>query len=254
MRLSGRTRLFVLKRLLPTILLSSGLMIPASQARAGIISYSHTESSLMSGISNGNFFVPQYADAGGMPLTKVTLTIEASSTGGLATFDNESPSAGMAFVSIGTSLRLRGPTPASAPTLEVEAQPQSSNTAGFAPDNDGAPPDFTGSDSVTVIGTLSADFESSWITASDALGPYRGNGLVSFSFIASTSARAFGVPLPDALIGATLIDTANFRPTSAFTATISYEFVPEPSSILLAGIGFLGLAARGWRLTRSDNE
>jgi hypothetical protein len=203
----------------------------------GTINYFDTEFPLPVG-SVGTFTVPQYADPGGMPLTKVTLKVSALSFGGSNTFDNEDPIGGTATVTIGTDVKVNGPLIGSA--LVVHAVPLYVNSGSVTGDNDGVP-DFIGTDSIKVIGgTTASDVNSTSRTAAFDITPYQGAGLVTFDFSMLTStAGSFSTTAG----GANSVEFGSI--SASFTATVTYEFVPEPTSfaLLFTGGSLIALVA-----------
>jgi hypothetical protein len=180
--------------------------------------------------STGTFMVPQYTDPGGKPLLKVTLTVIGHSSGGSNTFDNEDLAGGTATVSIGTEIKVSGPVPALGSQLIVRAAPLNSNSGPVAGDNEpfSGPPDFVGTDSISVSGTGATDTQSAFKTSAFDLTPYEGGGNVTFDFstltdtagsITSTGGGANRVVFGDIL--------------SDYTATVTYESVPEPAGLAL---------------------
>jgi hypothetical protein len=195
---------------------------------AGTLVYSDSEFLLTVG-SVGTFSIPQYTDPGGMPLTKVTLRVAADSFGGSNTFDNEDHAGGAATVAIGTDVKVSGPLIGS--PLIVHAVPVNTNSGFVAGDNDGAP-DFLGTDSIKITGTIASDLQSASRTAAFDIAPYEGAGWVTFDYSTLTStAGSFSTTGG----GANFVDFGSI--SAEFTATITYEFVPEPSCIVLALVG-----------------
>lgn len=220
------------------LLLCAGfVLLLAAPLAAGTISYSHSEGPLGVGAA-GAFTFPQYSDPGGQPLIKVTLKVDGDSDGGIRIFDNEDPAGGTAAVFVGTDIKVSGPlvgTP-----LIVHAEPQSSNSGPVAGDNDGGP-DFIGTDSIGVTGSFSTDSKSTFRTAALDISPYQGAGTVAMSYTTLyDTAGSFSTTGGGAVFNDPSSIVANF------TATITYEFVPEPASGVLAalGIGLVTVFAR----------
>lgn len=214
---------------------ASLLLLGASPVLAGTISYSHSESDQLIG-ATGSYLVPQYSDPGGQPLLKVTLTVDADSSGGSTTFDNEDHfSGGTATVTIGSEIKVNGPPPGIGAQLIVRADPVNSNTGGVGVDNDGLPPDFIGTDSISVSGTGAFDSKSAFKTAAIDMAPYLGAGMVTVDWAALLNAGVVSTTGG----GGSDIEFAAIR--ANFTATLTYEFVPEPASWVL--MVWTGLAA-----------
>jgi hypothetical protein len=219
------------------------LLLGASPVLAGIISYSHSEFFLPSG-SSDSYLVPQYSDPGGQPLIKVTLMVDADSSGGSHTFDNEDPAGGTATVKIGSEIKVSGPVPVIGSLLIVRADPQNSNTGPVTGDTDGLPPDFIGTDSISVSGTGAFDLTSAFKTSAFDLAPYLGAGTVTVDW--STLLNTAG-SFSTTGGGGFFTEFGTIR--SNFTATLTYEFVPEPASwVLMISSGLVAaiLAMKQW--------
>jgi hypothetical protein len=211
-------------------------------ARADVFAYTVEDTNGGGGYpsgSGGTFTVPQYNDPGGKPLLKVTLTVIGHSTGGSTTVDNQAAFAGTATAGIGTEIRISGPTPALGSILIVRADPVNSVTGPVAASNEvtfGA--DFVGTDSLTATGTGATDTQSAFKTSAADLTPYQGAGTVSFDFTTSTNAPT----VLDTGFGSNLVVFGDIR--SIYTATVTYEALPEPATMSLLALGGLAMLRR----------
>jgi len=187
------------------------------------------------------FDVPQYSDPGGQPLIKVTLDVSLESVGGSRTFDNEAPTGGTATVSIGTALKVTGPIPMGGTPfdqLTVNTLAINSASGPITADSEAGAPNFFGSDSISVSGSGSIGSAMQSRMTVFELSPYLGAGTISFDFSTLTgggSASSTGG-------GGVLTSTSAIR--SKFVATVTYEFVPEPSSGSLLGMAIMMIARR----------
>ncbi len=145
-------------------------------------------------------------------LTKVTLTLDANTSGGTINWDNEAGIATDVTLGIGatvTAVGLAGITAAALP-LQVDS------AVGIAADNDDAA-DFIGTDSFSVVGGSGSDSGTGMLTA--GLGVYIGLG--TFDVTISASVENF------------LSTTGGFGPISQVagitdgTVTVTYEFTPS---------------------------
>ena len=165
--------------------------------------------------------------------------------GGHHTFDNEAPAAGTATVVIGSAIDVDGPLPLVGARLIANVDPINSNTGPVAADSEGGPPDFVGGDSISVAGTgaTDADFDTT-ILATEML-PYMGTGMVTFNYDTLTNTTGSTSTTGG---GANRVEFAAIR--SNFTATITYEFVPEPATwvMLLMAVAVLAAIASRSRL------
>jgi hypothetical protein len=146
-------------------------------------------------------------------LTKVTLTLDANTSGGTIVFDNEAGVATDVTLGIGaqvTAVGLAGITAVAIP-LQVDS------AVGIAADNDDAA-DFIGTDSFSVVSGSGSDSDTAILTA--GLGVYIGLG--TFDVTISASVENF------------LSTTGGFGPLSQVpgitdgTVTVTYEFTPPP--------------------------
>ncbi len=146
-------------------------------------------------------------------LTKVTLTLDANTSGGTIAWDNEALTEADVTLGIGarvTAVGLAGITAVAVPL-------QTDSAVGVAADNDDAP-DFVGTDSFSVVGGSGSDSDFDELTA--GFGVYIGLG--TFDVTISASVANF------------LSTTGGFGPISQVpgitdgTVTVTYEFTPPP--------------------------
>ena len=164
-------------------------------------------------------------------LTKVTLTLDADTSAGSISWDNEAGVSTNVTLGIGaevTAVGLAGVTAVAVPL-------QTGSAIGVDADNDGAA-DFVGTDSFAVVGGTGSDSDSDELTS--GLGPYIGLG--TFDVDVTASVETF------------LSTTGGFGPidptpgVTEGTVTVTYEYtvIPEPTSAAFLGLGALGIAVR----------
>ncbi len=164
-------------------------------------------------------------------LTKVTLTLDANTSGGSIAWDNEAPFETDVTLGIGaevTAVGLAGITLVAVPL-------QIGSAVGIAADNDG-PADFVGTDSFSVVGGSGSDSDMAMLTM--GFGAYVGLG--TFDVVVSAIVETF------------LSTTGGFGPIAPVpgstdgTVTVTYEFIPipEPATVFLVTSGFAALAVR----------
>ncbi|MGF1632779.1 MAG: choice-of-anchor E domain-containing protein [Phycisphaerae bacterium] len=177
--------------------------------------------------SNGSFSMPQF-DPGLGTLLSVTVEVTGNSFGGSNALDNQSAQAGEASVTIGSNIFVTGPS-----SLLILTQPSETNSGPVAAD-DGGPIDFIGPDAISVVGTSSTDTDSDLLTTS--LSPYIGLGSVIFNF------SSFVNTANSATVSPTFSTTS--PPSFNFTATVTYEYIPEPTGLSLLALGALPMVRR----------
>jgi hypothetical protein len=185
------------------------------------------------------FLVPRFDDLGGsLTLTKVTLTVKVESRGGKQEFDSEGLSSATITLGIGASVRVKGPDPGLGSRLIVIPDASETLTGFVTADTDGIPADFVGTDSLSITGVFSTDTQSGFRTSALDLAPYIGTGDATYEFDGHTSTKGTSA-LPD---GA---DRVTFGTTRFdFIVTVTYDFVPEPTSLSLLALGGLVLLRR----------
>ncbi len=163
-------------------------------------------------------------------LTKVTLTLDASTSGGTIAFDNEAGVPTDVTLGIGaevTAVGLAGVTAVAMPL-------QTGSKVGVAADNDAAA-DFIGTDSFSVVGGTGTDSDFDVLVA--GLAVYIGLGTfdvdvsaVVLNFLSTTGGFGPIAPVPGVTAG---------------TVTVEYEYTaaPEPTTALLLASGLAALAA-----------
>jgi hypothetical protein len=163
-------------------------------------------------------------------LTKVTLTLDASTSAGTISFDNESGVPTTLTLGIGAEVNATAPS-----ALTITAVPLQLGNGSVTGDDDGAA-DFIGADSFSVTGGSGSDSDTASITTPALLLPYIGVGTFDvyveseLSTFLSTSG-GFG-PL-DANAGVT---------SGLVTVTYEYTAVPEASTLAMVGLAGLSLA------------
>jgi len=168
-------------------------------------------------------------------LTKVTLTLDAETSGGTIAWDNEALITTDITLGIGAEVTAVGLAAVTAVAMPL----QTDSATGIDADNDGAA-DFIGTDAFAVLGGTGSDSDSDELTS--GFGTYVGVG--SFDVTISSSVETF------------LSTTGGFGPIDsvpgvtegAVTVTYEYTPIPEPGSALLLAPG---LAALAWRRKRA---
>lgn len=161
-------------------------------------------------------------------LTKVTLTLDADTSAGTISWDNEALIGSLVTLGIGaevTAVGLAGVT--------AVAVPLQTGDGSVDADNDGAA-DFIGTDAFSVVGGTGSDSDFDELTT--GLAPYIGLG--TFDVDVSAVVETF------------VSTTGGFGPidpvpgTTSGTVTVTYEFtpVPEPSTALLLASSLAALA------------
>lgn len=221
---------------LACIMLISAAAVSEAKAHGSHITYGPTAFGSFAAGTAGSFNIPQFDPSLGT-LTEVDLLVTGHSDGGSNGLQNLSAFPGNASVTIGTNITVSGPA-----ALTVLTLPNTTNSGPVAPFGGSVDFTFSGPDSILVLGAPSSDSQSDSIFAGFA--PYLGLGLVTFNYSsgANTSSSADVAP--------TFSSTT--PPTFDFDATVvyHYEAVPEPTTLVLAGLGALGLvfAARRKRV------
>jgi len=166
-------------------------------------------------------------------LTKVTLTLDASTSAGTISWDNEAGVESAVTLGIGaevTAVGLAG--------ITVVAVPLQTGSTMVDADNDGAA-DFIGTDAFSVTGGSGTDSDMDMLTV--GLGPYIGLG--TFDVIVSSSVETF----VSTTGGFGPIDPVPGLTDGTVTVTYTYTPVPEPSTMVLGAMALVGLVAVGRR-------
>ncbi len=204
--------------------LSISLLCTAG-ANAATISFSETFGPAAVPFPSTTLALPMFDPALG-ELTKVTLTLVATTFGGTIAWDNEAPFATDVTLGIGaevTAVGLGGITLVAVPF-------QIGSAMGIAADNDGAA-DFVGTDSFSVVGGSGSDSDMAMLTT--GLGVYIGPG--TFDVDVSAMVETF------------LSTTGGFGPimsgpgSTDGTVTVSYTFIPLPPAVWLGTLGFVAI-------------
>lgn len=225
-------------RPLKTFLLAAAVLASGTLAQAASVTYGPTAFGPYASGASGGFNMPSFDTSLGT-LTKVEIDVNGYSDGGSNSIQNLSNNPGNAKVTIGTDITISGPS-----ALSVLTLPQSSNS-GPVTAFVGPVLDFSGTDSIQVFGTPSADNDSASILV--GLAPYEtvgpGNVLFNYSSTANTSASADVAPT----VGQTTAPSFSYD----VTITYYYEAVPEPGTLVLLGMGAVGLVGLGIKRRRS---
>ncbi|MCH8004952.1 MAG: choice-of-anchor E domain-containing protein [Planctomycetes bacterium] len=206
-------------------------MLCTAGANAGIISFADTFGPAAVPFPSAPLVTLSLFDPALGTLTKVTLTLDANTSGGRIAWDNEAPFETDVTLGIGarvTAVGLGGITLVAVPL-------QIGSAVGIAADNDGAA-DFVGTDSFSVVGGSGSDSDMAMLTT--GFGVYIGLG-------------TFDVDV-SAIVETFLSTTGGYGPIDPVpgntdgTVTVTYEFssIPEPSTALLLASGLAALAVR----------
>ncbi len=164
-------------------------------------------------------------------LTEVKLTLDADAFAGSIDWDNEAGIPTDVTLGIGAEVTITTAFGNSVVAIPL----QLGSALGIAADNDAAA-DFVGTDSFSVAGGIGNDVQNATLTAALDLANYTGLG-------------TFGIDV-EAVVQNFLSTTGGFGPiqqtpgSTDGTATVTYTFIPEPTTALLLGSGLLAIALR----------
>jgi hypothetical protein len=199
----------------------------------------------LNGPQFGVFAEPQFNDLGGTrTLLRVTLDVTVDSTGGSAEFDNQFTSGGTVTLAIGSFVDVLGPDPTPGARLIANANAVNTLTGPVTATTGEIPANFAGPDYISLLGSSSSDTDSDSYATAPELAPYIGGGVVLFDWDGGRSTT--GTVLTPA--GSHRIDFHSLH-NYTFTTTLTYEYVPEPTSLsVLASMILLPLLLRRCRL------
>ncbi len=202
------------------------LMLSSSSVLADTVSYDTTFSGISVG-SSSSVSLSKFDPSLG-PLQSVLLTLEANTSGGSITWDNESASETHVTLGIGATVTATGPD-----ALAVVAIPLQTGESDVLADEDGDP-DFTGDDAFTVSSGTGEDSDSDYATN---FSPYIGAGEtfnVSLASIVETSVATSGGQG----------DSTSSGWVYGGKVTVTYTYTPEPAAMSLVAVGGLALLRR----------
>ena len=235
--------------------LAALLVAHTSGVRADLISYTAVANNGGANYASGTggfFDLPQFDSSLGS-LQRVVITVTGLSLGGHVWVDNEWSAAGKIQLQLGVDIVLTTPD-----FMELYLSPlQSTSLTTLGADSD-ADPDFIGTDSAQLTGTMAAAVQNDEPAAIDG---FIGSGLMTYSFWG----EGFHLALPLSPLdveGRVAEDVA--LPSYSLSAQISYDYlrrgdgdgnVPEPGTLgmglVLAGYSLSLWGRRKWREHRS---
>ena len=166
-------------------------------------------------------------------LTKVTLTLDSSSSGGSIAWDNESSAPTDVELAIGAQV-----TASALSTLTAVATPlQTGTITGIGPDSDGVA-DFIGSDSFMVIAAVASNSDSHSTNTPGELALF--TGLDTFDVTLASITKA------SSMISGGYGPTETEPGITEGWVTVTYEYTttPEPATVGMLGLGGIFLFKR----------
>ncbi|MCB9853970.1 MAG: choice-of-anchor E domain-containing protein [Phycisphaerales bacterium] len=214
-----------------SLVASLALLVGFSTAQASMVSYNVNYGPEAAASPNHVVGMLPLFDPGLGTLTKVTLTLDSTTSGGTIAWDNEAPTSTNITLGIGAEVTVTAQSLLTAVALPL----QTGSAMGVDADNDGAA-DFIGTDSFSVVGGSGMDSDMDMSTAPATLLAFTGLGTFNVELASGvetflSTSGGFGPidPVPGVTQG---------------TVTVTYEYVPEPATALMFVFGGIALIRR----------
>jgi len=211
------------------VIAAVALLSASTPADAAIYSSVQDSETFSLGIGNNTTIYLDKFDPTLGTLVSVTLTLDADASAGSITWDNEAANPSTVILGIGATVTATAPS-----SLTLVAVPLQQGSGSVAADSDGDA-DFIGGDAFSVTGGTGSDSDTD-SPASPFTG-YVGTGeqfAVDITTLVKTYLETNGGYGPlDYDIGQT-----------SGTVTVVYEYIPEPMTMGVLGLGGLGLLLR----------